>query len=88
MDALGGGQLLHISVLRKQRHRDDGLAVQQGFEVFDQRKTSPFDLGSGVIVAEHGLGQEPLDSPFHAPDHTGCRMETHHFQCADHLVQL
>ena len=86
--ALRSGQLLHITVLRKQRHGADLLAIQHGFQVLDQTEPGPFHLGHSHLVAQHGLGEEALHGPFHPAHHTGCGVKPHHFKRTHHLVQL
>ncbi len=88
MHTFGRGQLLHLPVLRKQRHGLNGLVVEHRLQVFDQGKTGPLDLACGLLVAHLWTLHETLHRGFHRPQHLGRREQAHHLQGANGLMQL
>ena len=85
---LGTRQGLHIAVLREQRQGLHRLVVEHGLQVFNQRKSGPFDRQGGLVGTDLRALNKALDCGLHGPQDLGRRSQSHHFQGAHSLVQL
>ena len=88
MDTVCTCQGLGIAVLGKQRDRRRGLASQNGFQVFDERKARTLNHCGSIVAAGLRPLNELLDCRLHGAQDQSWRAHAHHFQRTTRLVQL
>ena len=88
VNTFGPHQLLHIAILRKERHSRDRLVSQYRLQIFCERKTGVFNLGHGILSAELWMLHKLLRSSFHSSQQQRRAGQPHHFQHTDGLMQL
>ena len=88
MHPVAAGELEHVAVLRKQRHRRGLLALEHALEVLAQGKAGALDLVRRLVAAQLWPQHELLRQRLHRAQQLGRSTQADHLQRADRLVQL